>query len=371
MAFTFFLPVKMEFGRDRYKACGEYVKGTRVMVITDPVIASMPYYGEIKDTLSDTLALTYEKVMPNPETAMIDEAVSLARAAGIDCVLGVGGGSALDTAKVVAMLSRTREGELKDFLYQRCAYPTERTGLLLMPTTAGTGSEVTNVAVINDTEAGMKKPLVSPYMYADIALVDPALTDTMPKKVTASTGIDAFCHAIESYWATNTNPVTKAVALEAMDLILKNLRRAYEDGADKPARDNMAKASMLAGVAFSQTRTTVLHAISYYLTARYRIEHGAACAFTLVPFLKYNLGTIRNELQKAADYCGYRTPEDFIETVSELYRDISLPKKLSEYGILPEDADKIAGEGMAQATTKLNPRPVTFDAIKEIVAGII
>ena len=370
-AFTFFLPVKMEFGRDKYKAISGYVKGKRVMLVSDPVISKMPYYEEIKKLLGEKLALTYEKVMPNPETQMIDEAVALARTSDIDSVLGIGGGSALDTAKVVSLLAGTKEGEVKDFLYQKREYPACRTELILMPTTAGTGSEVTNVAVINDVEADMKKPLVSPYMYADIALVDPALSDTMPKKVTAGTGFDAFCHAIESYWATNTNPITGATALEAMDLILKNLKKAYDDGGDQLARDNMAKASMLAGIAFSQTRTTVLHAISYYLTAHYRIEHGIACTFTLVPFMKYNLETIREELQKAASYCGYQTPEEFIGAIAKLYFDVSMPKKLSDYGVRFSEVDRIVEEGMAQATTKLNPRLVTFEEMKKVIIGIV
>lgn len=370
-AFTFFLPVKMEFGRDKYKALSNYLKGDRVMIISDPIISKMLYYEEIKNLLGEKLVLTYEKVMPNPETGMIDEAVSQARASNIDCVLGIGGGSSLDTAKVVALLAGTKEGEVKDFLYQKCEYPACRTELLLMPTTAGTGSEVTNVAVVNDIEAGMKKPLVSPYMYADIALIDSALTDTMPKKVTAGTGFDAFCHAIEAYWATNTNPITQATALEAMDLILKNLKKAYDDGADQEARNNMAKASMLAGIAFSQTRTTVLHAISYYLTAHYRIEHGIACTFTLVPFMKYNLETIREALQKAASYCGYQTPEEFIGAISKLYSDVNMPKKLSEYGVQFKEVDRIVEEGMAQGTTKLNPRLVTFEEMKKIIIGIV
>lgn len=368
--FNYFLPVKIKFGRDLYKEVANFTNGTRVMLVSDPVISTMPYYDEMKQLFSDRLVACYETVMPNPEITMIEEGVCLARDNQIDAIIGVGGGSVMDTAKMMAALS-TEDGHAAEYFHGKREFPSNRLELILLPTTAGTGSEVTSVAVVNDEEADMKKPVVSPTMFADICLIDAALTDTMPQKTTAVTGFDAFCHAIESYWATSSNPISESIDLYAIDLIMNNLKKAYDNGSNSEARDNMALASVLAGIGFSQTRTTVLHGLSNYLTAHFHIDHGIACAFALVDYMKYNNESIGDKMTKLALHCGHNSTGAFIEAVEKLYSDVNLPKKLSEYGVTVTDVDKIVEEGMNQPTTQLNPRPITSESMKKIVMAIL
>lgn len=371
--FKFYNPVRIIYGRGKAEEIASICKGNNIFIITGPVTSQMPFFEKLKQTLGNRYVGAFNKVQPNPECDTAEEVVELVKSCGADYIIGVGGGSSMDTAKIVA--AAVAEGRnVIEYFSGRCQ-PCRRLPLLLMPTTSGSGSEVTNVSVMSGKLEGMgmrvKKPIVSDYLYPDIAVVDPALTDTMPPRLTAITGFDAYCHAIEAYWATSSNPLSDTYALHAIKLIIKNLAIAYQNPDDQTARDNMSLASLMAGVAFSQTRTTVLHANSYYLTEKYKIEHGAACAILLVPFIKKNMEAVSEKLNLLAQWCGFKDAYQLADATEVLYNACGMPTKLSSYGVNADDLEVIAEEALKQPITSLNPVKVTKEMLIDMMFKVL
>ena len=367
-SFRFSNPVKVFVGRGNYQHVGEYTSSDRIMLISDPVISSLLFYSEIKDLLGGRILCEFTGIIPNPECETVDSAVELAREHQIDCIIAIGGGSTMDAAKVVAAIS-PGEGNVNDYITGARQFGKERTSLILMPTTAGTGSEVTNIAVITNRTLGKKIPLGNDLLFGDIAIIDSCLTETLPPKIVASSGFDALCHAIEAYWNRLSTPISDALALSAMKSVIANLNSAYSG--NEVAKEQMGIASCLAGMAFNQTRTTVCHAISYRLTAVFGIEHGTACTITLVPFMKYNLDLMRQKFDFAGAYCGVGNAEGLIATVDDLYRQVKMQQHLSAFGITEKDIPLLTTEALAVASTKNNPREVTYEALISILSQLI
>lgn len=356
-------------GRGKFRSIGEFTGSKKILLISDKIISSMAFYGEVKELLKGRIAGEFAGVMPNPECEMVDEAVTLCKSCGADCVIGIGGGSVLDTAKAVAVLS-CEEGKTADYMAGK-ALGRHRQELILVPTTAGTGSEVTNVSVLTDPKINKKLSLVDPILYGDIAIIDPCLTETMPKRVAAASGFDALCHAIEAYWNIRTSPLCEALSMEAVDKIVKNISPACNGDGD--AQEEMVIASYIAGISFNQTRTTVCHAISYKLTSDYGIDHGLACAFTLIPFLRYESEdpAVKAALDRMGRYCGFSGSEALIDEIDRLYDAVGLPRHLSDRGVKPEDVDAIVDAGMAVPITKLCKREVTREAMHRIITDLL
>jgi len=314
----------------------------------------------------------FSKVQADPPESVILEAVDAARQCAADCVIGFGGGSSLDAAKLAALLARSGEA-LADI------YGIERTNgrrlpLILVPTTAGTGSEVTAVSVITTGE-GQKNVVISPALLPDIALLDADLTLGLPKAVSAATGIDSMVHAIESYTSRHLkNPISDCLAREALRLLSENLERVCDNGSDAQAREHMLVGACLAGMAFANAPVAAVHALAYPLGARFHVPHGLSNSLVLAPVMRFNLDAAAPLYAELADIVLPNSQGSIIERAMALIAflqalpgRLGLPTRLREVGVGEHDLQSLARDASLQ--TRLlgnNPRELSVDDIHAI-----
>jgi alcohol dehydrogenase len=251
---------------------------------------------------------------------------------------------------------------------------------IAVPTTAGTGSEVTPIAILSDHEDKLKKGIVSPYLFPSVAILDPELTLGLPAAVTAATGMDALIHAVEAYTSKNAYTVSDALALEAMRLIVPNIRTAYANGSDLAARDSMLQGSMLAGMAFANAGVTAVHAFAYPIGAEFHIPHGVANSVMLVPVMEFNMMGNLSKFAHMAEVFGEdgRGLNDrqaamvFIEALQTLATDLKIPGHLREFGVKEEDIPALA-RGVMKVTRLLanNPRELKLEDAEEIYRRVL
>ena len=265
---------------------------SKVLVVTDPGIVKANLLDGLLSTLQRVgiAPLVYDKVVADPPERIVDETIQLARSGGVNAVIGFGGGSSLDVAKLVALLADGKE-QLQD-IYGVNKVRGNRLRLALVPTTAGTGSEVTGIAVVT-TGAAEKKGVASPILLPDLALLDPELTLSLPQIVTAATGVDAMVHAIEAYTSSNSNnnPISKMLARQALSLLAGSIRTAVSNGSDRSARSHMLLGSMLAGQAFANSPVAAVHALAYPLGGHFHLAHGITNALVLPHVLRFLMRT--------------------------------------------------------------------------------
>lgn len=312
--------------------------------------------------------VVWSDVKVDPPEASIEAAVDFARDAGIDGVVGFGGGSAMDTAKLVALL--VASGERLPDLYGGDQTQGPRLPLALVPTTAGTGSEVTPIAVVT-TPTDEKRGVTSAVLYPDLALLDPVLTLGLPPSVTAATGIDAMVHAIEAYTSRlKKNPISDAFALSALRLLSGNILRAVEDGGDLVARRAMLQGACAAGMAFAAAPVAAVHALAYPVGGRFHVAHGLSNALVLGPVLRFNLPVaepLYGELAEAVAHpefpvAAHGPAARFVETMERLLEALPMPRRLREVGVASADIPHMARDAMnVQRLLINNPRPVTYD----------
>ncbi len=343
--------------------------GASVLVVTDPgmmatgiVARALEYLGA-----AGVEATVFADVVADPPAAMILHAVEAARSASATGVLGLGGGSSLDTAKLVALLAPGRETLADAFGVGKAKGP--RLPLILAPTTAGTGSEVTPISIVTTGE-NEKMGVVSPVILPDVALLDPELTLGLPPHVTAATGIDAMVHAIEAYASMNpnNNPVSRHLATQALTLLGGSLETAVHNGADIEARSAMLLGSMLAGQAFANSPVAAVHALAYPLGGHFHIPHGLSNALVLAHVLRFNAKTAPRPYAEIAPFAfprlanleGQARAEAFCDALQELSRRCGLPQRLRELDVPETVLPMLARDAMNQ--TRLlpnNPRPVS------------
>ena len=369
--FNYHMPAKLYVGAGISGEVEKYIKGDSVFIISDPFLYSNGAAKKIGESLKGKKVTYFSDIEPNPSCESVDAAAKEARAVKADCVIGLGGGSALDVSKIVSCLT-TNEGSIYDYYAGGTRVLGKReTTLMCIPTTAGTGSEVTNVGVYTNKKAGIKMPMVNDEFWADYAVIDCELTYTLPKGVTASTGMDAFCHAIEAYWNKEANPICDMLAMRAMKLVLDNVRTAYSEPDNVRARSNMMEASLLAGIAFSQTRTTGIHALSFPLTTEFHASHGVACAVTLPAFIKISTEEEAEKMQLLAAYLGFGTVKELAEGVERLMRDIRLPTRLGEIGVKESDLEHITEVGLSAAIIQLTPAKMDSETVFNLLKSIL
>ena len=342
--------------------------GKKALLVLDPGLSKAGLEEKITAPLKDGgIAFElFQDFVQEPEPDQADNAAQKAKAAGCDLVIGVGGGSAMDLAKAAAVLV-TNDGKAVDYigvgLVPKPGLPT-----IMMPTTSGTGSEVTWTAVFTRRADKAKGGINSPYLYPSLALLDPELTVTVPPAMTAATGMDALCHAIESYTSVKANPLSDMVALEAIGLISENLPIAYADGRNLEARENMAIGSLLAGMGLASAGVTAVHALSYPLGAIYGIPHGLANAILLPHVMSYNCLGDPEKFALVAEVMDENTdglsPREAAKlagiAVMELMGEMDMPEGLEDLDI-PEDAlEELADKSMGLARVlENNPRVLT------------
>ena len=294
------------------------------------------YLGKAIKLLKGKKIALVDKVEPNPEISFIDDIVHYAREKKVEIVVGLGGGSVIDTAKVVALLADKRY-LLRTILDRNIQIETKGSMCIAMPTTAGTGSEVTPTSSVWKKATGSKLTLVSKSMFPDVAIVDPLLTLSLGPYQTAVTGLDTLSHAVESYWSKKSFGLSRVFSLAATKLVFSNLKRVFKKPKDIKARETMSLASLYAGLAISNTGTTAGHAISYYLTARFNIAHGLACALSLPYLIRHNGRSSWDYFKPLVRTAGFSNMNQFADGVKKLIEDLELSVSLKEYGITEED----------------------------------
>ncbi len=375
--FSFRAAGEITFGVGSVNRLGSAVRktgGKKVLVVVDPGFAKTGSFTRVIQSLErEGLSFVlFDRVEPEPRTVVADQGGEVARKEKCDFVLGVGGGSAMDTAKAAAFLA-TNGGRARDY---QGLDKVPRPGLLkgMVPTTAGTGSEVTFTAVFINEEEKKKAGINSPHLYPEMSVLDPELTLSLPPAVTAFTGMDALAHAIESYTSKAAHSLSEMFSLEGIHLIGKSLRRAVEEGSNLDARSDMLLGSLMAGIGLANAGVTAVHSLSYPLGGRFRVPHGVGNGLLLPAVMEYNALFLPEKFAKIAGAMGEKTEGLSaknaallaVESVKSLARDIQVPMRLSDLGI-PESAFPEMAEEALKVTRPLenNPRPVSFeDAIQ-------
>lgn len=372
-------PGKIVFGTGcTEQFCKDYLAMgfKRLFILTAPVIR--PMIAGMEKTLTDSgVCIEYfDDIRQEPSVNDFKRILDIARKFKADSVIGVGGGSVLDLSKLVATLIDS-EQQIED-LFGTGLVAKRGKWFACMPTTSGTGSEVSPNAILLDERDTLKKGVVSPYLMADAAYIDPKLTWTVPGKITAETGMDALTHCIEAYTNKFAHPVIDVYALQGIRLIAANLLRAVKEGTDVEAREALSLGSMYGGLCLGPVNTAAVHALSYPIGGEYHISHGLSNAILLPSVMRFNMSANVRKYAEVALACGVEpgandeeTAEKGIEFITELSKDCGIPTTLTEIGIPETAVSHMAKAAMnVQRLLKNNPRPVTEADAKAIYESL-
>ena len=316
----------------------QLLKAKKVLIITDPGVIQAGLLEGVEKSLQSAgipFAL-FDGVEPDPRIEVVKKSVEKAKKEGINLIIGFGGGSSLDIAKVTSILI-TNPGKIDRF-FGIDLVPNPGVPVILVPTTAGTGSEVTPIAILSDTKEKLKKGIVSPTLFPEVAIVDPKLTVGLPPSVTAFTGMDALTHAIEAYYSVNATDITDLLAYRAMELLSKKLRMAYAHGENLAARSSMMEGSLLAGIAFANAGVGAVHAFAYPLGGEFHLAHGLTNTLMLPYVMRYNIlghpykfahmaKAFGEKVEGFSELDGAEMAVKFVERLSD---DIKVPRRLRD-----------------------------------------
>lgn len=351
-----------------------------ILIVTDPLLKEIGLTDNVEKPLIEKGYTTtiYTDIAPEPPLAIGEKLVDFTRKHPFDLVIGVGGGSALDLAKLAAVLAK-HDGKVADYLNLTGTKTLDNKGLpkILIPTTSGTGSEVTNISVLSlDTT---KDVVTHDYLLADVAIVDPALTISLPSKVTAATGVDALTHAIEAYVSVNANAVTDALALQAIRLISQSIRTAVHNGQDKQARTDMSYGSYLAGLAFFNAGVAGVHALAYPLGGQFHIAHGDSNAVLLPYVMGYIRQSCEKRMKDILDAMGisssYLSQEEAsykcVDALQQLVQDVKIPSTLQGFNIPASALEQLTEDATKQTRILArSPMPLEHEDIYQIYQSL-
>ncbi len=353
---------------DKIGTEAQLLKAKKVLIITDTGVIQAGLLEGIEKSLQSVNLpfVIFDGVEPDPRIEVVQKSVEKAKKEGIDLIIGFGGGSSLDIAKVTSIMI-TNTGKI-DSLFGIDLVPNPGIPMILIPTTAGTGSEVTPIAILSDTKEKLKKGIVSPTLFPEVAILDPKLTIGLPPSVTAFTGMDALTHAIESYSSINATDLSDLLAFRAMELLSKNLRMAYAHGENLAARSCVLEGSLLAGIAFANAGVGAVHAFAYPLGGEFHLAHGLTNTLMLPYIMRYNILGCPSKFAQMAKAFGEKVEgiselvgaEIAVRFVERLSDDLRVPRRLRDVGI-PEDAIPRLAEAAMKVTRLLanNPRKLT------------
>lgn len=378
--FLYHFPTTLRFGNGLAAQAGELIRphaGGKLLVVTDEGLMRSRVLDGFFQSLRDAGVAyeTFDGVAPNPDTSVLERAVSFLKAHGCTAVAGVGGGSSIDTAKGVAAMA-TNPGSILDYEgYDRI--PNEPLPIVAVPTTSGTGSECTASTVFTNKETLFKTVIISPKLFPKLAILDPELTLRLPPAITAATGMDALTHAIESYVSKQANPISQALALHAIRMIGGSLRKAFYAGADLQARADMLMGSFLAGVAFSQSKLGNVHAISHTMGGVFDIAHGVANAALLPYVVAFNVPASPERFRDIAQALGREvsglTDLDAAGRVVTLIRDLNralgIPSTIRELGVDLAHLPQMVKDSMRSGNVLVNPRLTSAADIERIIVA--
>jgi len=378
--YRYYIPTLVESGAGIARSSGYFLSkegAKRILLVTDRGIRQAGLLEPIERSLTEAGLYfdIFDETEPNPSAESIMEGLAQCRSYGSDHVVAIGGGSSIDTAKGIAIMM-ANEGNILD--YEGVGkLPKPGLPLLVIPTTAGTGSEVTASTIVTNSKTHFKAAVISPFLFPKWALLDPELTLKLPQSITAATGMDALTHAIESYTSKGATPMSQAMALHAIGMIGKHLPNAYFVGTDLESREGMLTASMMAGAAFAQSRLGNVHAISHTLGGVFNIPHGIANA-TLLPFvMQFNLPSCPARMRDiaaalGADLQGLSLEEAAIRAVSEvvkLNRMLDIPDNIKSLGVTLDLLPKLVEDSMRSGNVLINPRLTSSTDIERIIVN--
>jgi len=363
LKFSYFLPTRLTFGFGTVEGVGIEARGlesTNALIVTDRVMLKT---GTVKK-VTDRLAIPFEvfdEVEAEPKIEVAQAVADRVRSKAYDVVIGVGGGSSMDMAKVAAGFA-TNGGSARSFVGNDL-FAKKPVASIMVPTTAGTGAELTVTSMV--TVDGHKQWINSPLLLPSVAVVDPELTMTMPPGVTAATGMDALCHSTEAYLSGLANPITDSAALEGISLIVKNLQKAFGSATDRQARESMSLGAMMGGIAL-QAKMVYGHSIGYTIATRFKLAHGVSCGLPLPYIISNYAVACAPKMKKLAEAYGVdpdTEPQTLGRRVAEKARgiatDVKIPTTLREIGVAESDLGMLADECLA-----MYPRansPLVFD----------
>lgn len=371
MQWEFNLPVKLVFGSGKRSDLAKYIDeigGSRGVLVCGNSFCKNGVADEFLRLGGGKIVEIFSDIRPNPTTDNVNDCVRLMREVDADFAVALGGGSPMDCCKAACAIAR---GDDNIEPYHSLGKPIsakEAIPMIAVTTTSGTASEVTNISVLTDINKNLKQPMNDPAMYPKIAVIDPELTLTVPPQVTASTGLDVLSHAIESYWSTLNQPICSACSIYAARLVFEWLEKAYTEPENLTAREKMAEASIVAGVAFSHPRTTGSHACSFPLTNIYGIPHGEACAFTLDYFVKFNAKHADSDgrLDALAKDCGFDSAYEMADEISAMKKRMGMRSRLSEIGCTSDEQIAELTKKSMSMLMKRNPIELSENDIGEM-----
>ncbi len=352
----------------------------RTLIVTDATLVKLGIADKVSAAMTKAGAdvITFDQVEPEPKTTAVRKLIADIQKENIQLVVGLGGGSPMDVAKIASLLIPCPQPI--ESMYGVGNATGQRLPLILIPTTAGTGSEGTPVAVVTGDD-GEKSPIVGPQFICDTVVLDPTLTLGLPSHITAATGVDAMVHAIEAYTSgVRKNPVSDQLALKALKLLYNNIKLVFEQGDKLEARSNMLVGSMMAGLAFANASVGAVHALAYPLGAHFHLSHGESNAAVLTPVMRFNL---ENAAPMYAELYRYITPkfselhdkeaaEALIKSLEILIPELGLKNQLSQYNILAKDLDVLTDSAMKQARLlSYNIRTMNQNDIYQVFKSIL
>jgi len=355
--------------------------GSKALIVTDPGLVSLGYGDEALAALNHAgiEGQIFDKVEADPPYRVVTEATEAAKEFDANIIIGLGGGSSIDTAKVVALAAKS--DQTLDQMVGTDQATGTRLPLMAVPTTAGTGSEVTFVSVLTSDE-GYKRAIYTPRILPDIAVLDPELTLDMPPHVTAAPALDAMVHAIEAYTSrTRKNPISDALAVKALDMLCRNFKTVLSDGRNLEARSDMLLASTLAGMAFINASVGAVHALSYPLGSRFHVPHGHSNALVMGAVFRFNLSAAEKEYAELARVVlseqsfsdNSAAAEAFVSFLENLLADSGLETRMSSLGVKDEDIPSMAREVTQQITRLIatNPKDMDFDDVCTLYRSVL
>lgn len=359
----------------------KFLNAQSPLLISDEILNKIGTVKKVKDAINTDnkikVKAEYTQVPPDSDLKVVNKIAKIYKEQKCDSIVAVGGGSVIDTAKGVRMLLSQNKEDINELMGNEILNYGKHIPFIVVPTTSGTGSEVTIVAVIEDKIKNLKMEFISYFLLPDVAVLDPEMTMTLPKKATASTGIDALCHAIEAYTCIQKNPLSDAYAISAIKIIMDNIEIAVKNGENKRARLSMANASLMAGISFSNSMVGLVHAIGHSIGAVSKVPHGDAISILLPYVMEYNFDVVKEEYAKIALYT---IPEECINKseeeravlligkvkslIKKLNEETGLPKRLKDVKINKNDFEKIA-------QTSINDGAIIVNSKKADIIDII
>ena len=360
-------PTTIHFGPGTRNLVAAHLKAQgykRPLLVTDKALARLDVFRQFRSLLDagGLTTATFSDISSNPVKSEVGKGVEQYRDAKCDCIVGFGGGAALDIAKAIALMVN-HPGDLFDYeddkpngrpINQQIPY------WVALPTTAGTGSEVGRSAVVSDDKTHQKKIIFSPRLLAQVIFADPELTVGLPPKITAATGMDALTHLVEAFLSKGFHPIADGIALEGLHLVNKSLVKAVKDGNDLEARGDMLMASMMGAIAF-QKGLGLTHSCAHPLSTVADMHHGLANGIMITYALPFNIPAVAERFVRLGEAVGLKDgkPEGFIEWLKAMKKEVGIPERLSDAGIRADQIDRLSDLAQADVCHGCNPRPVT------------